>query len=101
MVCPSGGDFATASTAITPPAPVRCSMTTGWPSSFSMCGWIARATTSALPPGANPRMKRIGLVGNGLRGGGLRHKAKRQHEKPETKLRHVPSRFPPAPAGPQ
>ena len=44
--------------------------------------------------GRKPEDEADRLGGERLRGGGLRRKAKRQREKPETKPRHIPSRFP-------
>ncbi len=62
-VCPSGGDLATISPPIMPPAPGRLSTTTGWPSSSLRPGATARALISTLPPGANGTTIRMGLTG--------------------------------------
>ena len=62
-VCPSGSDFATTSPATTPPAPGLLSMITLWrrpsPSLFA----TARAVRSAIPPGPNGTMMRMGFDG--------------------------------------
>src|SRR5262245_25910300 len=65
IVWPSAGASTTASVAILPPAPVRFSMTNGWPSrSDSHCP-KRRARMSGAPPAANPTMMRTGRDGYG------------------------------------
>ncbi len=62
-VYPSGGDFATASAPMVPPAPPRFSTTTGWPSaSESLCA-MGRAKMSVDPPGGNGTTSFSGFEG--------------------------------------
>src|SRR3954462_14273214 len=61
-VVPSGADFATASAPILPPAPVRFSTITGWPSCSDILAATIRPTVSTAPPAANGTTIRIGRV---------------------------------------
>src|SRR5437879_8170277 len=63
IVWPSGGALATISVPITPPAPDRLSVITGWPSAAASFAPTARDSRSVVPPTANGTMMRIGLVG--------------------------------------
>src|SRR3989442_16045006 len=63
IVWPSGGALATISVPITPPAPDRLSVITGWPSTAASFAPTARDKRSVVPPTANGTMMRIGLVG--------------------------------------
>src|SRR2546430_1208273 len=60
---PSGGLFIAVSMPIVPPAPVRFSITTCWPSSRDICSPITRATKSSPPPAASGTMNRTGRFG--------------------------------------
>ena len=62
-VKPSGVDLATNSAAMRPSAPVLFSTRTCWPSASETFGAITRARMSLPPPGANPTIHLIGLVG--------------------------------------
>src|SRR6266850_312483 len=62
-VVPSGADLATKSAPTLPLAPVRFSTMTGWPQAVVICGPIARARMSEVPPGAKGTTMRIGLLG--------------------------------------
>jgi hypothetical protein len=48
---------------IVPPAPVRLSTTTDWPSEGEITCAIERARMSLGPPGASGTMSRIGFMG--------------------------------------
>ena len=62
-MCPSGADFASVSTAISPVAPVRLSMTTDWPQASVSLAPRSRATTSGAEPGPFPTIMRTGRTG--------------------------------------
>lgn len=49
-----------------PPAPVRLSTTTGWPSFSVSRGTSRRTTASVLPPGGKVTTMRIGLLGQSV-----------------------------------
>jgi len=61
-VWPSGGDFTTSCVPVTPLAPGRFSITTGWPSCTLNCCPMMRATVSGAPAenGTTMRMARFG-----------------------------------------
>src|SRR4051812_19082135 len=63
MMWPSGTDCITTCAEAIMPAPGRFSTTTCWPTFSDIFCAMMRAVMSATPPGANGRMKRIGLVG--------------------------------------
>src|SRR5688572_10868641 len=63
QVCPSGGDFAAASSPIVEEPPGRFSTTTDCPRSSLNRGASMRNTTSVEPPGAYGTMIRTGRVG--------------------------------------
>src|SRR3990172_7218982 len=67
-VWPSGGALATKSVPILPPAPVRFSTITGWPSASASLGARMRAVKSAMPPGGRVAIIRSGLVGQACAG---------------------------------
>src|SRR6185503_16344494 len=60
---PSGGDFATRSAPILPPAPALFSTTTGWPHASETFCAMTRAKVSAMPPTANGTTILMGLEG--------------------------------------
>ena len=62
-VWPSGGDLATASEPTTPPAPVRLSTTTGWPSSSDIFGATRRVMMSVEVPAPKGTTTRTGRFG--------------------------------------
>ena len=63
-VCPSGGDFSSASEAMTVLPPGRLSTIACWPSVSVSFGARWRARMSFVPPGLKGMMMRIGLLGN-------------------------------------
>src|SRR5687767_4145487 len=62
-VYPSGGDLATRSAPMLPPAPPLFSTTTGCPHASVSLAAMARPKVSAIPPTANGTTILIGLVG--------------------------------------
>ena len=62
-VWPSGGDLATDSEPTTPPAPVRLSTTTGWPSSSDILGATRRVMMSVEVPAPKGTTTRTGRFG--------------------------------------
>ena len=62
-VYPSGAEVATTPAPRLPPAPARFSTTMLWPSVGDMLSERSRPTRSALPPGANGTISRIGRSG--------------------------------------
>src|SRR5688572_12543007 len=63
IVCPSGGDLATISDAIEPPAPGRLSGTTDWPHICESFVPMNRPVVSTPPPGASAITMRMDLEG--------------------------------------
>src|SRR5258706_13535089 len=63
-VYPSGGDLATSSTPIMPPAPPRLSTTTCCPSCEDSLGAMMREVISVPPPGANGLTHLIACCGH-------------------------------------
>ena len=63
IVSPSGALRTTVSTPTLPPAPVRFSTVTGWPSFSCIRSASTRATTSVAPPGGKGTTMRSGRVG--------------------------------------
>src|SRR5882762_9307522 len=61
MVWPSGAALTSTEVPVTPPAPARFSITTGWPSAFDNAGLAARMFVSTPDPGLTGRMTRIGV----------------------------------------
>ena len=62
-VWPSEAAFAAASVPMTPPAPVRLSTTTGWPSCAAKASAKTRPKMSAGPPAAKGTTRRSGRFG--------------------------------------
>src|SRR5258708_8974927 len=63
-VYPSGAERATSAVPTAPPAPLRFSITIGWPRPSATRFCIMRETMSRLPPGGNGTTQRIGLLGH-------------------------------------